>query len=147
MKNVIALFAMGGLLGFSLSRIGFSSWDEVHAMFTFADLRLFLTFLSGVALLAAAFAVVLRVSKPAWPPRPIERGTLMGGVVFGLGWALCGACPGVVFVQLGEGKAYALITLGGVFLGNWLYGVFLEKRVSAQSPLSRSTFANRSEAS
>ena len=131
MKKTFALFAMGGLLGFSLSRIGFSSWDEVHAMFTFADLRLFFTFMSGVTLLAIAFAVVRRFSKPEWPPRPIERGTLLGGAVFGLGWALSGACPGVAIVQLGEGRLYALFTLGGIVLGNWLYGAFLERRVSA----------------
>jgi uncharacterized membrane protein YedE/YeeE len=131
-KRTLALFAMGALLGASLSRMGFSSWDEVHAMFTFADLRLFLTFLTGVALLGVALAIVKRTSKPSWPPRPILRGTLAGGVIFGLGWALSGACPGVAVVQLGEGKLYALFTLAGIFAGNWAYGALLERRVRAR---------------
>jgi uncharacterized protein len=149
----LALLVLGGLLGFSLSRIGFSSYDEVHAMFTFADLRLFLTFLGGVTLLGAALYVVRRVSSPAWPARPIERGTLLGGVVFGAGWALCGACPGVAVVQLGEGKLYALVTLAGILLGNALFGV-VSARSGAQGagadgtkPLSSSTTAKMSEAS
>lgn len=128
----VVLLAMGLLLGFSLSRMGFTSWDEVHAMFTFADLRLFLTFGLGVSLLAIAFAIVRRRSDPGWPPRPIHRGTLVGGVLFGLGWAISGACPGVVLAQLGEGRGSALFALFGVLLGNWLYGAWLEQRVHAE---------------
>ena len=130
--STLALFAMGGLLGFSLSRIGFTSWDEVHRMFTFTDLRLFLTFAGGVSLLALIFFAIRKTTRPEWPGRPVLRGTLLGGVVFGLGWALSGACPGVAVVQLGEGKLYAVITLAGMLLGNHLYGAFLEKRVDAK---------------
>jgi hypothetical protein len=44
-------------------------------------------------------------------------------VVFGLGWALSGACPGIVLVQLGEGRLMAGLTLGGIFGGTWLFGL------------------------
>lgn len=120
---------MGTALGFSLSMMGFTSFDEVHAMFTLTDLRLFLTFAVGVVILGLAFTAIRKTSTPSWPPRPVHRGTLLGGVLFGLGWALSGACPGVVLAQLGEGKGYALITWAGVLAGNALYGVFLESRV------------------
>lgn len=119
----------GALLGFSLANIGFTSWDEVFAMFTFEDLRLFLTFAVGVSLLGIAFAVIRRRSTPDWPPRPIHRGTILGGVLFGLGWVVSGACPGVILAQLGEGKLYALFSLAGVAIGNWAYGGFLEARL------------------
>ena len=125
-----ALLLMGILLGFSLSRIGFSSWDEVHRMFTFADLRLFLTFALGVTLLGLAFFVVRKTSKPNWPSRPMVRGTIVGGVIFGVGWALSGACPGVALVQIGEGNLYGLIALAGMLAGNWLYAARFEKRSS-----------------
>jgi len=129
MKTKLGLAVAGIALGFSLSRMGFTDFDQVNAMFRFADLRLFLTFAVGVTLLTAAFAVVRRAQHPAWPPRPIHRGTLLGGALFGLGWALSGACPGVVLAQLGEGKGYALFTLAGVLAGNALYAVTLEKRL------------------
>jgi uncharacterized membrane protein YedE/YeeE len=116
--------AVGLLLGFSLSRIGFSSWDEVHAMFTFADLRLFLTFCTGVVTLALAWQVLARLTSPRWTPRPVHPGTVPGGVLFGLGWALCGACPAIALVQLGEGQAGGLFTLAGILGGNWLYAAF-----------------------
>lgn len=120
---------VGALLGFSLANIGFTSWDEVFAMFTFTDLRLLLTFSVGVVALGVAFAVIRRRGRPDWPPRPIHRGTLVGGVLFGLGWVLSGACPGVILAQLGEGKLYALFSLAGVLAGNALYGVWLEARL------------------
>jgi uncharacterized membrane protein YedE/YeeE len=126
------LVVMGASLGFALARMGFTSWDEVHAMFTLADFRLYLTFLVGVVTLGAIYAVIRARSRPEWAPRPLERGTIAGGVLFGLGWAISGACPGVVFAQLGEGRAYAVLALGGMLAGNALAGV-LERR----APLPR----------
>ncbi len=128
-SRIAALAAMGTLLGFSLSRIGFTSWDEVHRMFTFADLRLFLTFMGAVTLLGGAFYALKTRTSPAWPTKDIHRGTIAGGVLFGVGWALSGGCPGVVLAQLGEGKVFALLSLGGVLLGNWLYGRLFEAKV------------------
>lgn len=130
----LRLAFLGALLGFSLSRIGFTSWDEVHAMFVFADLRMFLTFALGVSLLTGAFYVIEKRSHPAWPKRPIHRGTLVGGVLFGAGWALSGGCPGVVLTQLGEGKLYALFALTGIAIGNALYGAFVEQRLGTRAP-------------
>lgn len=127
MKNKIAVGAVGLLLGYSLSRIGFSSWDEVHAMFTFADLRLFLTFCLGVTTLTVVWAIVRRVSQPKWNARAIHPGTLPGGLLFGLGWALCGACPAIALVQAGEGQLGGFVTLAGILGGNWLYAAVHER--------------------
>ena len=71
-----------------------------------------------------------------WPPRPFHRGTLAGGAIFGLGWALSGACPGVIFTQIGEGKLYALLSLAGVFAGNALYGALFERRPASPATTS-----------
>lgn len=109
----------GLLLGFCLSRMGFSSYDEVHKMFVFSDLRLFLTFVGGVSLSMAALFLMRRLGP--MPPRPLHPGVAIGGVLFGIGWAVTGACPGVVLVQLGEGQLPAAITFIGVLCGAWLY--------------------------
>jgi len=111
----------GLLLGFSLSHIGFGDFGEVHRMFTFADLRLVLTFGGAVALCAAGFATLTR--RWQFVRRRVQPASIAGGVVFGLGWALAGACPGIVLVQLGEGQLQALLTLGGILGGTWLFGV------------------------
>ncbi|HVE87907.1 MAG TPA: hypothetical protein VND93_33845, partial [Myxococcales bacterium] len=93
--RILAANAGFGLfLGFSLSHIGFGEYGEVHRMFLFADLRLLLTFGGAVALCAAGFAAL---SRRWWfVQRRAQVGSVTGGVVFGLGWALSGACPGIV---------------------------------------------------
>jgi uncharacterized membrane protein YedE/YeeE len=135
----LKLLFLGAMLGFTLSHIGFTSWDEVHAMFTFSDVRMFLAFAVGVSLLTLAFTVIQKTSSPAWSPRPIHRGTIAGGVLFGMGWALSGACPGVTLAQLGEGRFYALFSIAGVVLGNLLYGAFLERRLGTANVTAKAT--------
>jgi uncharacterized protein len=119
-ENVsVALVGLG--FGAALSQIGFSAWDDVHAMFVFSDLRLFLTFGFAVALLALAWVVLAKLTGASWAPRRVHPGSIAGGVLFGAGWAISGACPAVALVQLGELQLGALATLGGVVAGNWLY--------------------------
>jgi uncharacterized membrane protein YedE/YeeE len=118
-------FALAIAFGFALSRIGFASWDQVHAMLTFADLRLVFTFGLAVALLALGWTLLGLVvpERMHFRRREIHRGTLVGGLLFGAGWALSGACPAVAFVQIGEGQLAAGWTLLGILAGNYAYGV------------------------
>jgi uncharacterized membrane protein YedE/YeeE len=122
---------MGGFglaLGFTISAAGFSDWGEVHRMFSFglsnggpstANLRLVFAFAGALALAFVGFRLLAREDKI--PVKPVRKGTILGGVLFGAGWALTGACPGAVLVQLGEGKLLALVTLAGVLAGMWLH--------------------------
>jgi uncharacterized protein len=128
-RDLAGSAVIGVLMGFVLSRVGFSSWDEVHRMFTFSSLRLTLTFMVAVGVLAAAWPLIRRFSsRPvAWPERPIHRGTLAGGLIFGAGWAITGACPSIALVQVGEGQLAGLWTLVGVFGGNLLYAKVHER--------------------
>jgi uncharacterized protein len=113
------------VFGFVLSRIGFSSWDNVHAMFTFTELRMFLAFCLAVGALAVAWPLLERATGEVMPfrLRRIHRGSLIGGLLFGVGWAITGACPSIVWVQLGEGQLGAVWSLAGIFAGNYLYSV------------------------
>jgi hypothetical protein len=119
-RTLAAAAVPGLILGFALGNIGFGDFGEVHRMFTFADLRLFLTFCGGVAITAAGVALYRR--RHPLPPRTLHRGTVIGSVLFGAGWALSGACPGIVLVQLGEGRLYGLLTLAGILTGAWVGG-------------------------
>ncbi len=129
MRHALGTAMTGLVLGFVLSRIGFTSWDEVHRMFTFESFRMLMAFALGVFLLAVGWWLVRRLSPipPRWSPRPIHKGTAVGGVVFGVGWALSGACPSIALVQLGEGQWAALFTIAGMIAGNWLYSVVHER--------------------
>lgn len=116
--RAVLVLALGAGLGFALSRIGFTSYAELHRMFVFADLRMFLVFMGGVALTGAGLVATRRWSASG--RTPVQRGTVAGGVLFGVGWAVAGACPGVVFAQLGEGKLWSGLTLVGVVVGTLL---------------------------
>jgi len=114
-----AVAVLGMFFGFSLSRIGFSEWGEVHRMFALADLRLLFTFAAALAVTMSLFAVLNR-GRPV-VIKGVHRGTVLGGVLFGAGWAIAGTCPTIVLVQLGEGQVSAVITGAGILLGTVLY--------------------------
>ena len=121
--QVVLLACTGLCLGYSLSRLGFTDYAEVRAMFTFSDPRLILAFAGGVSLTAAGLRLVAR-GRPL-PQRAVHPGTVLGGVLFGLGWALSGGCPAIPFVQLGEGQGAAVIPLIGV-----VGGIFAWRRLN-----------------
>lgn len=127
MRVAVLTGLAGLLLGFSLSRIGFSSWDEIHQMFTFGSLRLVFAFALAVATLMIAWKVIHRATGATWSPRLVHKGTIAGGALFGVGWAISGACPSIALVQLGEGQLGAIVTLAGMFGGNYVYSVVHER--------------------
>ena len=121
MRTALIIALSGILFGFSLNRIGFTSWDEVHEMFVFTDLRMLLGFGFAIVLLVPAWWGLSRTGRNTKIKRTIHNGTIVGGLLFGAGWAISGACPSIAMVQLGEGQTAAAWTLLGMFLGNWLY--------------------------
>jgi len=118
---------MGVLFGIVLSGIGFTSWDEVHRMFALSDLRLLFVFATAVPLLAMAWFVLSRFRGDTWSPKTMHPGVIPGGILFGIGWALTGACPSIVVVQLGEGQLAAAWTIVGVFVGNFIYSLMHQR--------------------
>jgi uncharacterized membrane protein YedE/YeeE len=113
-------YALYGLyMGFILSRIGFADYEEVHKMFTFTELNLFLTFCGGVCISAIAYWTM----RSLWglPNKPYHGGSILGGVTFGIGWAITGACPSVALIMIGGGQIAALATFVGVLVGTYLY--------------------------
>lgn len=114
-----AVALVGTFFGLVLSRTGFTDFGEIQSMFRFDDLRLTLTFATAVAFVA--LGLQMPRFRGRFPERRIHPGSIAGGVCFGIGWALSGACPSIAWVQLGEGRLPAAITLLGVFAGTWLY--------------------------
>lgn len=110
--------APGLLLGFTVSRLGFGDYDELHRMLLFKDLRLLLAFALAVSLAIAAFALIK--GRLNLPTLKVHKGTIPGAVLFGIGWAITGACPGVALIQLGQGRWPALASLGGILAGLWI---------------------------
>ena len=127
------LFSLGVAFGLVLSRSGATDYDYIQKMFLFQDLQLY--GIIGVAVVAAAPGLwLLRRRGTTLNGDPLKmtiktphRGNLVGGALFGIGWALTGMCPGPLFVTLGEGKIYGMAALAGALVGTWLFGVFYER--------------------
>ena len=105
----------GLLLGFTVARLGFADFNELHRMLLFRDLRLLLAFATAVTLTIILFRIFQRKLKLA--PVALHKGTIPGAALFGLGWAVTGVCPGVALIQLGQGIWLSLATLSGIFVG------------------------------
>ena len=134
MRTYLPVALLGVALGVVVSWAGLSDWGEVHRMFslgvgqggpTAEDLRLVLGFGGAVALSMLGFRAF--AGNDEIPAKPIRGGTVPGAILFGAGWALCGTCPAGALTQLGEGKALALVALGGMLAGAWLHDA-LRKR-------------------
>ena len=118
-KKYLIYGFLGTAMGFILARIGFADYDEINQMFAFADFRLLLTFAVSVVVLM----IIGFIFKKRFPHQDkfIQPGTIPGSMLFGFGWAVTGACPSLVFVQLGQGRLPAIMTLFGIYLGVILY--------------------------
>ena len=110
----------GLLLGFTVGRLGFADYNELHRMLLFADLRLVLAFAAAVGVSIVLFWLFR--GRLHLAPVLFHKGTISGAVLFGIGWAVTGACPGVALVQIGQGIWAAFITLAGIFAGSWIHG-------------------------
>jgi uncharacterized membrane protein YedE/YeeE len=120
---------LGAVFGFVLSRARATDYDTIAGMFRLTDLHLMGVI--GVAIGTSALGLwVLRRAgnrtlggEPiGFGPKPWHAGVFRGGLLFGVGWALTGACPGTSLVQVGEGKVVALFTVAGILAGTYLYG-------------------------
>jgi uncharacterized protein len=59
--------------------------------------------------------------------KTFNKGQIYGGLLFGLGWAMTGACPGPLFAQIGTGATVIVVTLLSALAGTWVYGYFRDK--------------------
>lgn len=128
MKRYGLYLVLGTLFGFTLSRAGATRFDVIMEMFQFRNPQLYFVIGTAFALNLIAFQILRRgqiagrYGMPLnLPDRIFHPGIIPGAIIFGIGWAITGTCPGTAMAQLGEGHLSALIVIGGVFAGAWLY--------------------------
>ncbi|VAX14233.1 hypothetical protein MNBD_GAMMA24-2006 [hydrothermal vent metagenome] len=124
-KQYLFYAFLGLAMGFVVARIGFADYDELHRMFILADLRMLYSFAGAVVL--SMLILALWSKKMPKQNKIFQPGTIPGSMLFGFGWAISGACPSLVFVQLGSGRLAAIFTLLGIYLG-----VLLHKKIHAR---------------
>jgi len=124
---------LGTLFGFALSRSGAADYDYIQGMFLFERFQLYGILATGVLLTAPGLWLIKRRARTlSGTPikielKPLNRGTIAGSLLFGVGWSLTGMCPGPILVNIGEGKVYALAALAGAVAGAALFGSLYER--------------------
>jgi len=133
MKNIKFLI-FGIVFGIILTKAEIISWFRIQEMFRFQSFHMY--GIIGSAVVVGAISILLlkmlnlRSSdgEPIiFPIKPYNKGTFIGGSLFGLGWALTGACPGPIFALIGSGYSVFIVTLLFASLGAWTYGLLQEK--------------------
>ena len=124
-QSCIRTLIPGLLLGFTVGRLGFADFNELHRMLLFRDPRLLLAFAAAVGLSIVLFRIFGRRLKLG--SVRFHKGTIIGAILFGIGWAVTGVCPGVALIQIGQGIWPAFATLAGIFTGIWIHGRFQKR--------------------
>jgi hypothetical protein len=120
--------ALGTVFGFILSRSGAADYGFIQGMFLFTDLQLYGIIAVAVLVTAPGLWLIKQRGRTFLGKRvsidlkPLHRGNVAGGILFGIGWSLAGMCPGPILVNIGEGKIYALAALAGALVGASLLG-------------------------
>lgn len=134
MRVLVYLFT-GVFFGIVLYKSEAASWYRIFEMFEFASFHMYGIIGSALALGAAGVAFIKKKNiKPFRgqkmkldPKEPGFRRYLYGGILFGLGWALAGACPGPMYVLAGAGYVPILVVLASATLGTFVYGLLRNK--------------------
>jgi uncharacterized membrane protein YedE/YeeE len=131
MWRVIKYVLAGIVFGIILSKSQAVSWYRIQEMFRFQSFHMY--GIIGTAVITGIIAVLMikkfRIKDMDGAPivfpekdRQWKR-YLFGGTIFGLGWALTGACPGPIFILLGQGYGVMVIVIFGALAGTYVYGM------------------------
>ena len=133
--KLLKFIFVGFIFGIVLTKSEAVSWYKIYEMFLFQSFHMY--GIIGVAIFTGVVGVqiIKRKNLNDIDGKPIEiqdkeRGTFrywIGGLIFGLGWALVGTCPGPIFILIGSGFMTVGLVLIGALLGTFIYGVIKDR--------------------
>ena len=134
MKYVTYLM-VGIFFGIVMYKSEAASWFRIYEMFTFGSFHMYGIIGSALALGVIGIQMIKKKNLRAFGDQPMQlepknKGVaryLIGGIIFGLGWALAGACPGPMYVLVGAGNASILVVIAAALLGTFVYGIIRDK--------------------
>lgn len=126
--------AWGILFGIVFVKAEIISWFRIQEMFRFESFHMYGVI--GTAVMVGMISVlIIRRTKAKTiygeeihiPDRKFNQGQIYGALIFGLGWAITGACPGPLLAQMGAGFSVIIVTFLSAVAGTWVYGLLREK--------------------
>jgi uncharacterized protein len=125
---------VGIMFGIVFVKAEIISWFRIQEMFRLQSFHMYGVIGSAVVVGMLSVFIIKRFNiktldgeKVVIQPKVFHKGQIYGGLIFGLGWAITGACPGPLFAQIGSGYVVVLVTLLSAIAGTWVYGYFEEK--------------------
>lgn len=133
MRNLRYLL-LGTGFGFVLTKSEAISWFRIQEMFRFQSFHMYGLMFSAVLVGMISVQLIKRFNVRTLSGEPISIepkqftwGNVIGGTIFGLGWALIGACPGPLYALVGAGVWVVAVGFLAAIAGTWVYGLMREK--------------------
>ena len=133
LKNLKYIIA-GTLFGVIAVKSEIISWFRIQEMFRLTSFHMYGVIGTAVVVGMISIQIIKRLNiktlsgeKINIAPKVFQKGQIYGGLIFGLGWAITGACPGPLFAQIGSGFGVITVTLLSAIFGTWVYGYFKDK--------------------
>jgi uncharacterized membrane protein YedE/YeeE len=124
----------GILFGIILVKSEVISWFRIQEMFRLESFHMYGVIGSAVVTGIISILIIKKFNIKTIHGEKIElhskkfnKGQIYGGLIFGFGWALTGACPGPLFAQIGTGAFVVIVTLLSAVAGTWVYGLIRER--------------------
>ena len=130
----IKYLVAGAFFGILLVKSEVISWFRIQEMFHLKSFHMFgvlgsavITGIISVQLIKRFKIKTVYGETIVLPRKKFNKGQIYGGLLFGFGWALTGACPGPLFAQIGTGLLIVVVTLVSAIGGTWVYGLVRER--------------------
>ncbi|MDN3593771.1 YeeE/YedE family protein [Zunongwangia endophytica] len=131
----LAYLVIGIFFGIVMFKSEAASWFRIYEMFKFQSFHMYGIIGSALILGIIGIQIIKRKNLKSFYGQPIRfvpkdksfSRYMFGGIIFGLGWGLAGACPGPIYVLLGAGYLPIIVVFAGAMLGTFLYGLLRKK--------------------
>lgn len=132
--GLLKYLIVGILFGIVFVKAEIISWFRIQEMFRLQSFFMYGVIGSAVVVGMISIQLIKKFNiksiageKINIPKKEFRKGQIIGGFIFGLGWALTGACPGPLFAQIGSGFTVIIVTFISAVAGTWVYGKFSDK--------------------
>lgn len=133
--RILVYIIIGVFFGITMYKSEAASWFRIYEMFRFESFHMYGIIGTALIVGTATTYIIKRYNIKSFYGAPIKfipkdkgfKSYFFGGIIFGLGWALVGACPGPMYTLLGAGFLPIIVVIAAALLGTFLYGLFKEK--------------------
>ncbi len=130
----IKYLLVGVVFGIVFVKAEIVSWFRIQEMFQMTSFHMYGVIGTAVAVGATSLFLIKKFNIRTFSgeqvviqPKKFDKGQIFGGLLFGCGWAMTGACPGPLFAQIGTGTWAVSVTLLSAIAGTWVYGLLRER--------------------